>query len=305
MRHLWSLALLCLFLLHPRAFAATDFAVAAYAIPTDAVKVEGSGGMRRGEKYYNYFPVGAAITSKNRIATEMYYKGVLIQRKLFKNELKYGIQRQWYTNGQLKSEEPYNLDVMDGTFRHWNQKGQLVGEYEMNHGTGTRRIYDDDGVLMREEPFVNNRNDGMLMAVSEIMHIRSLVPYKNGQTINQAFDFYPDDTLDGVTFLLWTDYPNPMAGFSVDFNQQGNIKSKNWILNYDVVTEEEYAKAAAQDKTLPPYYADAQRYKEFVTPEIKAILLKYRTMPRVKIPLEFDALGNPVLAPAPPIAKTP
>lgn len=85
--------------------------------------------------------------------------------------------------------------------------------------------------------------------------------------------------------------------FRIEFDDTGEVKRKIWRLNFKYVSEETYAKAAATDKTLPPYFKDTNQYKTLVTPEVKALIKRYRAMSPVKIPLEFGDKGEPVAAP--------
>jgi hypothetical protein len=73
------------------------------------------------------------------------------------------------------------------------------------------------------------------------------------------------------------------------------VLRKKWYLRNKEVDESAYAAAAAKDPSLPMYYVDVADYKQWVVGPIKEALDHYQAMPRVKIPLEFDEHGNPVV----------
>jgi len=85
------------------------------------------------------------------------------------------------------------------------------------------------------------------------------------------------------------------------FGQDGSVAEKKWYIRGKIVSEAVYADAAAKDSNLPPYYADPVKYKNLIDAEVQPLIQRYRNMQRVKIPLEFDAQGNPI--PAEPVVN--
>ena len=263
-----------------------------YGIPSDAKKI-GPGNTREpNKKFFNYFLPGLEVDRKNLIARELYDGDQLVERLLYKNGVEHGVQRQWHRNGQLSSEAPYKNGMMHGTFRHWNDGGQLIGQYEIINGNGTRKIYNTAGELVREEAIANGRGSGLRMEVSPD-GATSLIWQKKGQIIGNSFSFYSDVVLSSV---ICSSAEGFLHGPRVDFSRGGTVTTKQWFVNNKEVTESEYAATASSDPSLPAYFADATKYKEFVDAEVKALLEKFRKLPPVKIPLDFDQAGNPVLA---------
>jgi hypothetical protein len=221
------------------------------------------------------------------LGDETFYKGARIGMHLYKSGEKHGVQCEWYSNGKLKSEAPYKFGVRHGVFRHWDEKGRLVGQYEIRDGVGTVRVYNSDGVLALEESFDR----------------KSWLKYNSGyfqwSRDGARYDFLPDGSLERLSFLM-----EPVRGYGggiphgplILWNADGAVREKKWYLKGREVSEEAYAEAARADADVPAYHADAGQYKAAVPAEVKALELKYRTLPKVRIPLTFDAQGLPLPA---------
>ena len=272
-----------------------------YDIPPGAGKVGPVTGRDPDLEWYNYTEPGAKNSLENVIGRECYFKGQLIERELFKrptsvrfggySSIKHGVQQTWHRNGVKASESPYKNGKMDGVFREWNDAGQLIGHYKMADGTGTKRIYNADGTLQKEEHFETGRRDGTFFEAGSTQV--TLLWAREGHVIGKAFSF--DATGEVRSIICYSSEGIP-HGPGLSFSQSGTVITKEWYVKERAVTESQYQVAASIDPTLPPYYADARKYKEFATPEVKALLKKYLNLPRVKIPLEFDKAGNPILA---------
>lgn len=92
-----------------------------------------------------------------------------------------GVIREWHKNGTLAKEVPMKDGLRHGLCKEWNEKGDLLGQFEMNMGTGTswhwfpngqlqfeislisesftgrQRRWDEDGNLIEETYFLQNR----------------------------------------------------------------------------------------------------------------------------------------------------
>lgn len=294
--------------------AQTEEEVAAYAIPVDAVRRGPFTTRVPGESEYTYYERGTnpdaplavpkrfqPLTYPKPIGREWFQGGVLTRRALFKGEKKHGVQREWYRNGRLNWESPYKNGVRDGLFRHWDENGSLTAQYQMDEGDGTERIYDLEGTLISERGYKGNELDGLAMEletgtrIRSEKRIRSLVWYRRGVQVGRGYGFYPDEA---VASLSWLTDEGLLQGPAIDFRAGGEVSHKAWFIREKVVSEAEYSKVAAARPDLPQYFEDAQKYKGTVPDDVWELLKKYRSLPKVKIPLEFDELGNPVLAPA-------
>ncbi len=275
-----------------------------YAIPPDAVRI-GPGSERDPEKSsINYFLAGCKPSLETFVGKEVFYRKQLIERCLYKGMNSYGmqklhgVQRKWFKNGILKSEEPYKDDVMHGHFRYWNEQGQRIGDNVILDGRGTIRIYDDQGVLVKEREFKNSQPDGLSMEM--FGELRRMMWFKNGRLYGKELTFYPNNALSRLTTCLPEEFTttsfSSRHGPWIRFSKEGLVTEKQWYVNEKEVTESAYAQAAKKDSTLLPHHADAREYLNVVDDKVKALLDRYTQMPRVKIPLELDREGHPVLA---------
>ena len=122
---------------------------------------------------------------------------------------------------------------------------------------------------------------------------RVLGDARNGHYMGRNFRFSAAGDLIEIEFFS---EEGVQHGPEIFFKSDGSARPFEWHVNGKKVNAAEYAAATATDPTLPPYYADTKKYNEFLDAEVKARLEKYRKMPRVKIPLEFDQAGNLVPA---------
>src|SRR5205085_1084494 len=89
----------------------------------------------------------------------------------------HGVQREWHANGQLKSESPYRLGQRHGTSRQWNDEGRLLGSFVMRDGTGTFRMWYDNGLIERSLPLVAGKLLGEARSYYDNGSLAVLRPY--------------------------------------------------------------------------------------------------------------------------------
>ncbi|QIF05569.1 toxin-antitoxin system YwqK family antitoxin [Roseimicrobium sp. ORNL1] len=238
-----------------------------------------------------YFAPGPEKTRENLVAIELMDHEVVVKRELLKDGKKHGIQREWHPNGRPKLEAPYREGSMEGTFKEWNENGDLVGQYSMSKGTGVVKVYDSTGRLLREDHYKNNERDGLRM--ERLTEIISLTWSKGGHLLGKGCDFYENGELATIGFFSNNGQPN---GPVVTFSRDGTRTRASWHLSGQEVSEAQYAAVALKDPSLPRYYPDLSEYKYRVGEDMREWLEKYRTMPPVKIPLQFNQEGEPALA---------
>jgi antitoxin component YwqK of YwqJK toxin-antitoxin module len=278
------------------AYAETNTDLADYLIPANAVRMGPINTRDPDQQYVNFFAPDLPRSEKALLGRETYYKGKLIKLELFKDGMRHGVWKEWYRNGQLASEAPYRMGRQDGLFRHWSETGKLIGQYSILNGTGIRRIYNETGELVRDQVIEDDSPNGLSMEYFASNGIRSLVWMKNGDVVGMAFSFYSTGAV--MEIYCYSNKGDP-DGPALEFSPAGSVSMKSWYIHGRKVAETAYAAAAAHDPSLPAYHADASEYKQLVSAQVSALLEKYRTMPRVKIPLEFDQNGNPVPVSAP------
>ena len=264
-----------------------------YDIPANAEKI-GPQASRDHTTIYHFYIPGDIRKPENLAGWETFFEKQLVERRLMKNGVKHGLQKTWHRNGTLQSESPYQDGVMHGTFREWNEKGQLISQYTMVHGTGRKRLYDDAGRLMIDEPMEQSRKNGLCMERSRIEGTISLFQIKKGALVGKAFSFYPTSRL--MSMVCLSD-KGALHGPHLTFSESGEVTQKKWYHADKEYSESDYALLTARDKTLPPWFEDATIYQNLVDAKVKNALESYRHLPLVKIPLELDPAGNPVPKP--------
>ncbi|MBI5684418.1 MAG: hypothetical protein HZC54_05015 [Verrucomicrobia bacterium] len=271
-----------------------------YSIPQDVLIIGPHSERDPDKSSINYLLRDVKSSEHRLVGSEVYYRTQLIKRTLYnKNGALHGVQRKWHENGKLSSEEPYNEGVMHGVFKHWNELGQIIGQYRILNGNGRRSIYNNEGVLIEESEIRNSKPNGLRMEIGRFEKGRSLKWFKDGKLVGKAFAFYPSNEIKNIRSTLTEEYAAiytcSLHGPCIEFSENGLVTKKSWYIHDQEVSESNYAKAARDDRSLPPYYADAAHYKNLVDDKVKALLERYSKMPRVRIPLEFDDQGNPLL----------
>lgn len=269
-----------------------------YTLPHDGVRSRGGLLPNSEVMEYNIFVPGTDLYKKHeelptRIGVEDFLGEQLVRRLLYRNDKKHGVQRIWHPNGQLASEEPYRDGRMDGLFRCWDEAGQLTAHYTIINGSGTERRYSPDGILIAEIEYKNGREDGTWMTYDMHDGHRSVLSKRKGRSVGLTFVFYKDGSSAKITC---ESDDGELHGPTLEFSPDGLVQESTWYVRDKKVDEIIYAVAAEKDLTLPPYQKDATEYKKLLNGPYKAAYDRYVTMPRVKIPLEFDEHGNPVPA---------
>jgi hypothetical protein len=275
-----------------------------YKIPPAAVKLDPTSTILRTKVVYYMVPGSDFSSHANVLGKEEYSRKIpdrLIKRELFKNGLMHGVQRTWHENGNIRSESPYKEGVMHGVFLEWDENGRLVARYEIQDGNGVKTCYDGDGRLRERSEIQGSSPNGRVMLLFDT----SLISFgwkAHGTAIKPQFRFYSTGQLGQICF--WNE-EGKLHGPSVRFAADGSTENIWWFIRDQEVKEAEYKRISMSTKregrdfsplTLPHHHSDPQKYKTFVTEDVKVLLNQYLKLPRVKIPLEFDKDGKPVPA---------
>jgi antitoxin component YwqK of YwqJK toxin-antitoxin module len=266
-----------------------------YSIPADAYQsapVHDRSPSHLLVEYYDRKPTPGKVEAKH-IGTDTLLtrknKNILIERNLFKNGKKHGMQRTWYESGVLMSEEPYKNGVMNGVFKHWDETGKLVGCYKMMEGTGVKIIYYPNGRLREERGYRNNDKYGMQYTFHDNGQIEFYEEYKLEGLVGNSFLFYST----GEPQTIYAHQRNKAwdileaTCIIVDFDENGKVDGDIvYRVNGDEVSEDNYQKLFKGNPTFPKYEQNPDDYKKLVDDRVKAIIKKYKEMPPVKIPLE-------------------
>ena len=126
-----------------------------------------------------------AIVSAN--TQRSYYRnGQLCEEVHLRKGRKHGPVRIWTRSGVLASEVLYEDGLLHGVCRQWDEMGRLLGQYTMDHGTGTQITWHENGQRLVEFssiegiPFGRSRlwlHDGTLIAEKI---------YLDGQSVSAA-----------------------------------------------------------------------------------------------------------------------
>ncbi|WP_316754210.1 toxin-antitoxin system YwqK family antitoxin [Streptomyces herbicida] len=67
--------------------------------------------------------------------------GMLVSLDIYVDGIQNGLSREWYKDGTLRSEGTVYKGLPRGEFKEWHPNGTLA----------SRKIFDDDGLTLREE----------------------------------------------------------------------------------------------------------------------------------------------------------
>jgi antitoxin component YwqK of YwqJK toxin-antitoxin module len=246
-----------------------------------------------GKEVYSYYVKGANIQDKNALLGREYFVGkTRVERQVFKDGKKHGIQKQWIWDGKPKSESPYKDGMRHGTFRVWNESNQLIGQFEMRHGTGILREYYPWGSLKWEKHYLNDKEDGPDFNFYGNGQAMSLMWYMEDKIKEgKRFDFQENGDLQGIRGSFNGEkLDSPYVHFECCFNPE----SLTLFLRAEKVDLPRYLEERKQDPSLPAIPEDLDGFKKMLTPEIQKLIRSYKDLPRVKIPLEMDKKGNPI-----------
>ena len=116
----------------------------------------------------SYFPLLIAITllmslsACTKVKKEYYEDGQVKSEITYDKDLKNGPAVWYYPNGNKQMECTFKEDKMEGKVSRWFLGGTLQQEdiYKDNKKTGPTKIYDETGALVAVENFVNDTLHG-------------------------------------------------------------------------------------------------------------------------------------------------
>jgi protein TonB len=94
-----------------------------------------------------------------------------------------GIQREWYLNGQLKSEWIMQDGKLNGYNRTWFANGQIKNDsyYKDNLQFGSDKEWHENGKLLRSAEYANNKKNGKLLTYWPNGQLRRVDVYDMGE----------------------------------------------------------------------------------------------------------------------------
>ena len=110
------------------------------------------------EKLYNSVKIEEAkpiIKHKDGVEKDYYSNGNLRTETPYKNNMREGIVKTYYANGTVKSEADYHNDKQNGETKTYDKNGNLekIYTYQNDQLNGPARSFDKDGNLTAEATF--------------------------------------------------------------------------------------------------------------------------------------------------------
>lgn len=94
---------------------------------------------------------------------EFYDNGQLKSERMFNEGKKKGIHRTWWPNGVLQSEHPFRNDEFEGRCRSWSPEGTLLTNknYKEGHEHGRQQQWDSNGRIWANYEARHGRQYGL------------------------------------------------------------------------------------------------------------------------------------------------
>ncbi|UII26105.1 hypothetical protein LVD15_22810 [Fulvivirga maritima] len=159
---------------------------------------------------------------------------------VLKNERYNGNSISYYSNGQIKSIEPYSDGMINGVVKMYDSLGNLRSEFQVSHNkrNGTYRGYYPDGSIYAEEQYVDDKlnsygveyyNDGKIHR-KYLLYFDSLVYYKGYDTMGYVYDAFLPISVENIDKnkyeieLLHTELDSARIGVII-----GHLDSRNHL----------------------------------------------------------------------------
>ncbi len=243
------------------------------------------------EKISTYLLPWQAMSRREVVGFDIEFAGR--QQILMRDGRRHGVQRKWHSNGQLAEESPYRRGLMHGRFRRWSPEGALIADYQMVDGNGREVIYRLSGWIESEREYRDNQTEGLHCDAYPNGKLR----YCGWTKRESSWKFHEiscEYYESGPFRALYVE-----GGPTLEFKPDGSLATVKWRLDGRDVTEQEFARYTADSRGGgPPYFSDPLKYKELIPEKFAAVKRRYDQARQVKIPLELDAQGVPMLAAA-------
>ena len=111
-------------------------------------------------------------------------RGILKTDKSFDNELRLnGISREYYTNGEIKTEENYVNGKKQGSYKNFYRTGELLREdvYYNDKMNGISKMYHRNGIIEKESFYSNGKKEGTFKTFDNLGNILQEENYSVGK----------------------------------------------------------------------------------------------------------------------------
>src|SRR5690606_16320693 len=86
-----------------------------------------------------------------------YRSGQVRERVPLKHGVPHGVARTWHPTGALANEQRFRDGSLHGRCRQWNEQGGRLGEFTMDHGSGTQSEWHENGKFKTEFTTIDGR----------------------------------------------------------------------------------------------------------------------------------------------------
>ena len=126
------------------------------------------------------------------VKKEYYENGNFKSELPLKGDVVNGIAKYYYEDGALKKEVSYVNGVKSGLIKKYFHDGSLNWEcfYENNKYNGLYKEYTSQGVLILESSLKMGEQDGLTKAYYPNGNIKSVSEYKNGVQVGEFKEYY-------------------------------------------------------------------------------------------------------------------
>jgi hypothetical protein len=139
------------------------------------------------------------------IERTFYRNGRVFQEVPFQGGKINGLIHEWHRNGVLAKEVPMKDGLRHGVCKQWNDKGELLGTFEMNMGTGISKQWFPNGRLEFEASIVNESftgrlrrwdEDGQLVQETFFLNNKTVpkTEYDRARHTDPSLPAYPEET---------------------------------------------------------------------------------------------------------------
>ena len=130
------------------------------------------------------------VKDSSEIVTYYYENGQKSSEGPLRNGKPDGYWKSYYRNGVLKTEGNRKDHLLDGPWKFYNDQGDLtvVIRYKADMKQGVRETY-ADGILIREEPYENDKKDGLARYYYDTGELQKIIPFQEGKEAGQGYEF--------------------------------------------------------------------------------------------------------------------
>ena len=199
-RLLISLALITVFIFGVNAQSTTALKSNRYDVsetvnPTDTIMcLRADMKPLNGIVFCEFGDIGKYVNGKeDGVQKDWYDDGQLRSESNYKDGKSEGVQKWWYENGQLWTEGHYKDGKEEGVQKSWHENGVLAYTeyYKDGKKEGVQKSWYWDGQLMSEWNYKDGKEEGVQKSWYENGQLRSEFNYKDGKRIHQ----YPLSTI--------------------------------------------------------------------------------------------------------------